>query len=40
MGPLQLTVAWYKKHLAGEQATQWGIKKKRLHSVTLEFSLF
>ena len=28
MGPLQLTVTWYKKHLAEEQATRWDIKKQ------------
>ena len=29
MGPLQLTVTWYKLHLAGEQATHWDIQNKR-----------
>ena len=28
MYPLQLTVTWYKEHLAGEQATHWGIQNK------------
>ena len=28
MGPLQLTVTRYRKHLAGEQATHWDIENK------------
>ena len=28
MGPLQLTVTWYKKDLAGEHATHWDIQNK------------
>ena len=31
-GPLQLTVTWYKIHLAGEQATQWDIRNKATSS--------
>ena len=28
MGPLQLKIAWYKIHHAGEQATHWDIQNK------------
>ena len=35
MGPLQLTVTWYKKHLDGEQATHWGIQNKATSSTQI-----
>ena len=34
MGSLQLTVTWYKIHLAGEQATHWDILNKENSSET------
>ena len=33
MGPLQLTVTWYKIHHVGEQATHWDIQNKENSSV-------
>ena len=32
IGPLQFTITWYKKHLAGEQTAHWDIQNKRLLS--------
>ena len=32
MGPLQLTVTWYKIHHAGKQATHWDIQNKATSS--------
>ena len=40
MGPLQLTVTWYKIHQTGKQPTSGASKTKQLHPVKLEFSLF
>ena len=34
MGPLQLTVIWYKIHHAGEQAMHWDIQNKENSHVT------
>ena len=32
MGPLQLTVTWYKIHHTGEQATHWDTQNKETSS--------
>ena len=34
MGPLQLTVTWYKVHHAGEQVAHWDIQNKENLSLT------
>ena len=34
MGPLQLTITWYKKHLVGEQVTHWDIQNKENSNLT------
>ena len=39
MGPLQLAVTWYKIHHAGEQATHWDIKNKKMQIYLDEVAL-
>ena len=34
MGPLQLTVTWYKIRHAGEQAAHWDIQNKENSNLT------
>ena len=40
MGPLQLAVTWYKIRHAGEQATHWGSKTKKMQIYLDEVALF
>ena len=40
MGPLQLAVTWYKIRHAGEQATHWDIKTKKIQICLDEVALF
>ena len=39
MGPLQLTVTWYKIRHAGEQATHWDMQDKATSSSSIFFML-
>ena len=37
IGPLQLTIAWYKNRRAGEQTANWGIQNERILSCVALF---